>query len=117
MLVRRQWIAATVVSILALLPGRRAPAQQGISTNSADRLTPQNLTSLSDQLTKGLRAASPSQRQFVHVVVSYVDQGRIPRAMVNLVYKWSLERNDSIPFPYFEFAMRELSKRRGVVLP
>ncbi len=117
MLGRRLWLTSAIVSMFALLPARRGAAQQGNSTNSAERLSPQNLTSLTDQLNKGLRAATSSQKQFVSVVVAYVDQGRIPRAMVNLVYKWSLERNDSIPFPYFEFAMRELSKRRGVILP
>ncbi len=117
MLGRRLWITSAIVSILSLLPGKRAAAQQGNSVNSADRLTTQNIASLEDQLNKGLRAATPEQKQFVQTVVVYVDQGKIPRAMVNLVYKWSLERNETIPFPYFEYALRVLSKRRGVVLP
>lgn len=117
MLGRRRWITSTIVSILALFPGRRSGAQQGNSINSAERLTDQNIASLEDQLTKGLRAVTPAQKQFVQLVVSYVDQGKIPRAMVNLVYKWAREKNDSIPFPYFEYALRLLSKRRGVIIP
>jgi len=117
MLGRRLWITSAIYSVLGLMPGRRSHAQQGNSTNSAERLTPQNLALLEEQLSKGLRAATPEQQQFVQIVVLYVDQGKIPRAMVNLVYKWALERNDSIPFPYFEYALRVLSKRRGVILP
>ncbi len=117
MLGRRLWITSAIVSVLALLPGKRSRAQQGNSHNSAERLSSQNIATLEDQLNKGLRAATPEQKQFVQTVVMYVDQGKIPRAMVNLVYKWALERNESIPFPYFEYALRVLSKRRGVVIP
>ncbi len=117
MLVRRRWITTAILSVMSLLPTKRGLAQEGISVNSAERLTPQNLATLEDQLNKGLRAATPDQLEFVQVVVAFVDQGKIPRAMVNLVYKWALERNASIPFPYFAYAMRVLSKRRGVELP
>ena len=117
MLGRRLWITTAIASILACLPGKRGQAQQGSSINSAERLSTQHVASLEDQLNKGLRAATPEQRAFVQLVVAYVEQGKIPRAMVNLVYKWALERNDSIPFPYFEYAMRVLSKRRGVIFP
>lgn len=117
MLGRRHWITSAVISVLALLPGKRTAAQQGNSLNSAERLTDQNIASLEDQLTRGLRAVTPEQKQFVQLVVALVEQGKLPRAMVNLVYKWAKERNDSIPFPYFEYALRLLSKRRGVVIP
>lgn len=117
MLGRRLWITSALVSVLGLLPGKRAQAQQGRGTNAAERLSTQNIVSLEEQLTKGLRAVTPPQQQFVQLVVVYVDQGKLPRAMVNLVYKWALERSDSVPFPYFEYALRVLSKRRGVTLP
>lgn len=72
---------------------------------------------LETQLRNGLRVARPEQVAFVKVVVLYTEKERLPQAMVNLVYKWSLEKNSRIPFPYFQFAMRELAKRRGVILP
>lgn len=117
MLARRLWLLTIVSTALAWLPSRLVEAQQGTSINSAERLGERSIAPLSDQLTKGLRAITPEQKQFVVVVVAYVDQGVIPRAMVNLVYRWALERNANVPFPYFEYAMRTLSKRRGVVLP
>ncbi len=99
------------------LPNSVVHAQQGNSSNSAEHLSDRSIAPLSDQLTQGLRAITPEQKQFVAVTVAYVDQGVIPRAMVNLVYRWALERNAQVPFPYFEYAMRTLSKRRGIILP
>lgn len=117
MLARRLWLLTIAGAALGWLPSGRVEAQQGTSINSAERVGDRNITPLSEQLTKGLRAITPEQKQFIAVVVAYVDQGVIPRAMVNLVYRWALERSESVPYPYFEYAMRTLSKRRGVVLP
>lgn len=117
MLRRRLWFKSAIAGLIAILPLRRSPAQEGNSLNSANNLGSQHIASLEDQLKNGLRVVTPEQHQFVRLVVIYVDQGKIPRAMVNLVYKWALERNPRVPFPYFEFALRALSKRRGVTLP
>ncbi len=72
---------------------------------------------LEDQLRNGLRVARPEQVAFVKVVVLQTENERLPQAMVNLVYRWAIEKNEKIPFPYFQFAMRELARRRGVMLP
>lgn len=108
---------ALVAGLLGLLPLRTGRGQQGVSINNAERLTERNVVSLQDQLRNGLRATTSSQFQFIGNVDMYVRQGRIPRAMVNLVYEWALKRNPKIPFPYFQFALRALAKRRGVLLP
>lgn len=117
MLARRLWLLTAIGAALAWLPGGRLHAQQGNSINSAEQLGERSIAPLSDQLIKGLRAVTPEQKQFVALTVAYVEQGVIPRAMVNLVYRWAIERNATVPFPYFEYAMRTLSKRRGVTLP
>ncbi len=117
MLGRRLWLASVIAAACALLPYKRGAAQQGSGNNAAERQSSQNVAPLADQLAKGLRAVTPEQLQFVQVVVAAVDQGQLPRAMVTLVYRWALERNPRVPFPYFEYALRTLSQRRGVVLP
>lgn len=92
-------------------------AQEGHSINSADRLSQSGRTvPLLDQLKNGLRATRPNQEEFLQHLVAQVDQGTVPRSMVNTVYKWALQRNPRVPFPYFQVAMRELAKRRGVTL-
>lgn len=114
---RRFWIKAVVASAAALLPWHRSQAQQiGGGNNAAERLSSTHVAPLKDQLEKGLRATTPGQRQFVNVVVTAVNNRVLPRAMVNLVYRWALKRNSKIPFPYFEFALRALAKRRGINL-
>lgn len=121
MLGRRLWVKSVFAAVVAYFPGRflvgPAVAQEGLSTNSATRLTEQNLTSLEEQLKKGLRVVTPEQLDYVKTVVELVDKGKLPRGLVNLVYKWSIERNPRVPFPYFQFALRELAKRRGVHIP
>lgn len=74
------------------------------------------LVRLEDQLKNGLRASRPTQVAFIKQVIIQVEKDRLPREMVNLVFKWAREKNERIPFPYFQFAMRELAKRRGVYL-
>lgn len=117
MLRRRLWLKTVVSSALAWFSTSALYAQQGAQFNRAERPTSGRITPLREQLTKGLRVVTQEQAQFVNVVVAFVDQGRIPRAMVNLVYRWSLERHSRVPFPYFEYALRVLAKRRGVNLP
>ncbi len=117
MLGRRVWLKSALVAVASWLPMRRAKAQEGNSFNSAERLPQRNTVDLEDQLRNGLRVVTPGQLQFVRLVVLSVNQGRLPRAMVNFLYKWALERNPKVPFPYFQFAMRALARRRGVNLP
>ena len=113
---RRFWLKTITAGAASLLVWRSADAQQGNSTNSAERLTTRQIVPLDEQLRKGLRAFRPEQIAFVNIVVANVNQGKIPRAMVNLVFRWARERNPRIPFPYFEFALKALAKRRGVNL-
>lgn len=117
MLVRRRWLQSTLLALTGFWWQRPVAAQEGNSFNSANRLSEQNIASLEDQLKNGLRTTTADQAQFIRVVVHHVDNGRIPRAMVNLVYKWAIERNPRVPYPYFRIALRELSRRRGVQLP
>ncbi len=126
MLRRRSWIKAVTavftgagLGSLGLdglyLPGS-VSAQEGFGNNFANSIDNTNLAKLEDQLRYGLRCVTPAQIAYVGIVANAVEQDRIPRAMVNLVYRWSLERNPRVPFPYFQFAIRELAKRRGVSL-
>ncbi len=112
MLGRRRWLQTMAWATFAWLPAGWGAAQQGrVGVNQG-----RGVASLSDQLTRGLRAVAPDQQQYVQLVVQEVDQGRLPRGLVNLVYKWSLERNPDVPFPYFQYALTILAKRRGINL-
>jgi len=89
---------------------------EGFDSNVAEQMLDLNTVELRIQLQNGLRVFLPEQQDFLDQVLVAVDNGQLPRAMVNMVYVWSLRRNRKIPFPYFEVAMRALAERRGVTL-
>lgn len=109
--------ALLLLTPLFLLPVRSMLAQQGHSFNNAEQMkSSRRATPLIDQLRTGLRVNTSSQLAFLEAVVQKVDQGVFPQSMINVVYKWSIGRNEKYPFPYFQVAMRDLAKRRGVAL-
>lgn len=120
MIMRRNWLKAALAtlglgsSILAL---NSVVGQDGTGYNPTNSIDSTHLSNLEDQLRFGLRCTQPAQIEYIRVIVSAVETGQIPRAMVNLVYRWALQRNPKVPLPYFQFAMRELARRRGVTLP
>ncbi|MEQ1829095.1 MAG: hypothetical protein ABL921_24240, partial [Pirellula sp.] len=61
-----------------------ATAQDGVDFNEAERMMSFNVVELREQLYFGLRTI-PEQRVFIDQVVAKVDQGELPRAMVNVV--------------------------------
>jgi hypothetical protein len=84
--------------------------------NEAERLLDVNRVEFGIQLKKGLRVFTPEQEQFVDKVLLEVESRRLSRSMVNIIFVWAIRRNPKVPFPYFEFVMRELAKQRGVIL-
>lgn len=120
---RREWLkllsGVVTGGLLVLISSMwgRANAQETFSRNLAESNGGRGLVDFEIQLSRGLRVFLPQQKAFVSTVVGLVQQGKVSRAMVNTVYTWSLRRNPSVPFPYFEFAMRALARRRGVAIP
>jgi hypothetical protein len=109
--------ALLLLAPLVFVPARISEGQQGHSFNNAEQLkSTRRATPLIDQLRMGLRCNTTSQVAFLETVVQKVDQGVFSQSMINVVYKWSISRNEKYPFPYFQVAMRDLAKRRGVAL-
>ncbi len=116
---RRSMLGWTVAAGLVGASVPVAQSQQGLEgfdSNTAEQMLDLNTVELRLQLQNGLRVFLPEQQDFLDQVLAAVDNGQLPRAMVNMVYVWSLRRNRKIPFPYFEVAMRALAERRGVTL-
>jgi hypothetical protein len=109
--------ALLLLTPLVFLPARATVGQQGHSFNNAEQLnSTRRALPLIDQLRMGLRCNTSSQVAFLEVVVQKVEQGQFTQSMVNVVYKWAIGRNEKYPFPYFQLAMRDLAKRRGISL-
>jgi hypothetical protein len=116
---RRSMLGWTIAAGLAGAQSPTIRAEQGLEgfdANVAEQMLDLNTVELRIQLQNGLRVFLPEQQEFLDQVLVAVDNGQLPRSMVNMVYVWSLRRNRKIPFPYFEVAMRALAERRGVTL-
>jgi hypothetical protein len=68
-------------------------------------------------LEKGLKARRPVEFEFVKLIVSKVDDGSIPRSMVNSTFLWARNNKQPYPFPSFQQALKVRAKKIGVDLP
>jgi hypothetical protein len=115
----RKWLAIAAFGIAVTLRPIALRGQdgfEGFDANLAEQMLELNSVELRIQLQSGLRVFLPEQLAFLNTVIAAVDNGKIPRAMVNMVYVWAIRRNSKVPFPYFEIALRTLADRRGVTL-
>lgn len=67
-------------STLAQTPANELEANQA-ETNPGD------VVRLEIQLVNGLRVVTAEQRHYINQVVALVNQGKLPRAMVNVIYQ------------------------------
>lgn len=111
----------TTMAILSLVLGLSVTGISHAQVKEFDanqaEVNPGEVVRLEDQLMNGLRVVTADQRAYVNQIVSLVNQGQLPRAMVNVVYTWALKRNPKVPLPYFQFALQALAERRGVSVP
>ncbi len=116
-LFNKSWalVLCAMAIMLALTSSASAQVKE-FDPNLAES-NPGQVVSLEDQLLNGLRVVTVEQRAYVHQIVALVNQGKLPRAMVNVVYVWSLKRNPHVPFPYFQIALRAMAERRGIAIP
>ncbi len=112
----RSLIVPFFLALISVASVRHSQAQS-IDMNEAERMLDINLVDLEDQLVKGLRLFTAEQKNYVHLVVIAVKNQQIPRAMVNVVFVWSKERNPKYPFLYFQPALRAIGKQRGLNVP
>jgi hypothetical protein len=70
--------------------------------------------SLKDQLEKGLKARRPQEFAFIARVVTLVEQGILPRTLVDSTFLWA--RSARHPFQYFERGLRVRARRLGIPL-
>ena len=97
------WLAATVTS--------------AVGQNGADpRIAPGGIT-LKQALEKGLKARRPSEFAFIRLVIEKVEQGKLPRKLVERTFLWARDNKQPYPMPYFEKALQLQAKKLGVLLP
>ncbi|HVX59970.1 MAG TPA: hypothetical protein VHC19_05210 [Pirellulales bacterium] len=111
---KNQWLAlALPVALLGAWSLWREPAaaqdvQSLIVTDGTTRV------SLKVQLEKGLRAMRPQDYAFLNVVLLQVEEGKLPRDLVEMSFLWA-RRQRAYRVQYFENVLRALAAREGVV--
>jgi hypothetical protein len=70
---------------------------------------------LKDTLEKGLKARLPSEFAFIKTVVEKVDDGTLPRSLVESTFLWA-RRKPVHPFEYFEQGLKVRAEQIGVTL-
>jgi len=111
------------LTFLAAVAAGLAPltttAQQSTNTatNQGRKIT------LRDQLTSGLRATTKTDKAFIDQVVILVEQGKLPRRLVDGTFLWARDRaalrsptRRLRPMVYFQPALVARAKRIGVQL-
>jgi hypothetical protein len=92
----------------------------GITTALGQEQSPAGLgkaasTSLRKTLEAGLKARRPEEFAFLALVSRKVDEGVLPRSLVESTFFWA-RRQGRTPFVYFQSGVRLRAKRIGVVL-
>jgi len=101
-------LMALALFALTGLPGTSARAEEPVG--GAD------VISLEDQLTTGLKARRPEEKEFIEEVARLVTIGKLPRKLVDSTFMWALRRRTNYPFPAFERALRLQADQLGVDL-
>jgi hypothetical protein len=70
---------------------------------------------LKDTLEKGLKARLPSEFAFIKTVIEKVDDGTLPRSLVESTFLWA-RRKPVHPFEYFQEGLKVRAEQIGVML-
>ncbi len=117
-------LAALVVESFFPLVTTAQQSTDPAAQQSTDPATSQGRKiTLRDQLTTGLRAFTKADRAFIDKVVILVEQGKLPRRLVDGTFLWARDRaarrsfsRRLRPMVYFQPALVARAKRIGVGL-
>ena len=70
---------------------------------------------LKTTLEKGLKARRPVEFAFLADVAARVEDGRLPKRLVDSTFLWARQKHD-YPFPYFERGLKLRARRLGIAL-
>jgi hypothetical protein len=71
---------------------------------------------LKKQLELGLKARRPSDFAYIERIVDKVNDGTLPRKLVDQAFLYARGRSKQYPIVYFQFTLKELTKKAGVPL-
>jgi hypothetical protein len=71
---------------------------------------------LQKQLETGLKARRDSDFQYIGQIVAKVENGTLPRKIVDQAFLYSRARSRDYPLIYFQITIKQLAKKAGVNL-
>ena len=116
-LLQRISAALLLIFLAAMGPVSVAQVSRNIGPAQGRKIT------LRQQLTAGLKAFTKADKVFIEKVVNAVDQGKLPRKLVDSTFLWARNRADKKsytrrlrPMIYFQPGLTLRAKRVGVRL-
>lgn len=104
------------LALFAVLAGSQ-PATAQITAGRTLSASPDPFATLEEQLVNRLRATADDQRSYLKFVVKKVREGKLDIKLVVGIERYALRRNPSLPFLFFERALKFEAGKRGVALP
>ncbi|WP_235033222.1 hypothetical protein [Rubripirellula obstinata] len=108
--------AIAFAGVLAVLVSTQSASAQ-ITPGRTLSASRDPLATLEEQLVNRLRATALDQRAYLKFVVKQVREGKLDIKLVVGIERYAIRRNPSLPFLYFERALRFEAGKRGVALP
>ena len=102
--------------VVFLLLSFALPALPGPDVFAEEPVGGAQVISLEDQLNTGLKTRRPEETEFIEKVARLVNEGKLPRKLVDSTFMWAVRRRQTYPFPAFERALRLQADRLGVDL-
>ena len=110
-------------ALMAVAPQCGLPGSADAQQTSNPPTSQGRKITLRDQLVTGLRAFTKADFAFINRVVLLVEQGKLPRRMVDGTFLWARDRaarrsytRRLRPMIYFQPALTARAKRIGVIL-
>lgn len=75
-----------------------------------------NSHALREMLTKGLKATRDNEKLFIALVVQLVAEEELPVSYVYASFSYARKRRPDYPFPYFQYSLRTLARRKNIGL-
>ena len=115
-------VIASVVGVATPLGAQQQPTTVKPATGNRTSQQGRQIA-LRDQLRVGLYAATKADLQFIDLVVTRVDQGVLPRRLVDSTFLWARKRTRTThgkyrkrPIVYFQPALTLRARQLGITL-
>jgi hypothetical protein len=106
---------AVLLALMLGMSGAALVAAEGTEGAVANRGENFRGPTLQERLEKGLKARRPSEFAFLADVARRVEEGTLPRNLVDSTFFWARNKRP-YPYTYFERGLKERAKKLGLTI-